>query len=294
MLEDGNGVVWCDLDFVLKRENTLYPALARYRSRPETRFCSAGIRLPAALKCDEARALRSRGRGFSKLFEYPKFDVELSRQMRLAELGWPEPGEAANERGLGCNRAYMDLRRPSWTEARKVLADEAQFIARIENAEDPGEEHSIIEEEYDESGVALQGLDIGVASTVVALSAARCVPFSSCNAGTFGGNHYEVYPVVAFYAKPETANLLLAIATEVDIGMGNGGSGCLVLFSDDIRKFPMFAVAMIRRRTEFNALQLSAPRAPAASAGSPQSGQYELPLQPALNALPATTKIIGR
>lgn len=113
---------------------------------------------------------------------------------------------------------------------------------------------------YDDSEVDLYGLDIGVASTVIALSAARCVPFSSCNGGTFGGNHHEAHPVVAFYAKPGTANLLLAIANEADIGIENGEYGCLVLFSDDVQKFPLFAGAMIHSRKEFNTLRLSPPR----------------------------------
>jgi hypothetical protein len=212
----------------------------------------------------------------SNLFNYPRFDVELSRQVRVPELGWPEPGEAADESGLGCNRAYMDLRRLSWTDAKKAHADEVRLVAQIENAEDPEGELSDIEEEYDESEVELYGLDIGVASTVVALSAARCVPFASCNGAAFGGRHHEVYPLVAFYAKPATANLLVAIATEANIGIENGGHGCLVVFSDDIRKFPRFADAMIRRRKEFNALRLSAPRIPKRSAKPVDSGQYEL------------------
>jgi hypothetical protein len=212
------------------------------------------------------------------LFNYPKFEVEISRQVGVPELGWPEPGEAADESSLGCNRAYRDLRRLSWTDAKNALADEARLIVRIENAEDPEDELSAIEEEYDESEIELYGLDIGVASTVVALSAARCVPFASCNGAAFGGRHHEVYPLVAFYAKPASANLLVEIATEADIGIENGEYGCLVVLSDDIRKFPRFADAMIRRRKEFNALRLSAPRIPKVSAKPVDSGQCDLPL----------------
>jgi hypothetical protein len=211
------------------------------------------------------------------LFKYPKLEVELSREIRIGELGWPEPGEAISESGLGCNRAYMDLRRFSWTEAKTILAEEAQLIARLERADDIEQEWSIIDEEFDLSGVPLYGLDIGVASTVLALSAARCVPFSSCNGGVFGGKHHEVYPVVAFYAKPETANLLLSVATEVGIGIENDGYGSLVMFTDDIRKFPTCADAMIRRRKEFNASRFSPPRTPKIGKKAQQSCQYELP-----------------
>ena len=211
------------------------------------------------------------------MFEYRKFDVTLSRRVEVTELSWPELGEATDESGLGCNRAYIDLRSLSWTEAKKTLAEEKRLIAQIEEAEAAQDATSSIEEEYDESGSDLFGLDIGVASTVVALSAARCVPFSSCNAGAFGDGHHEIYPVVAFYAKPETANLLLAIATEVDIGIETASYGYLVVFSDDIRKFPIFAEATIRRRKEFNSLRLSPPRTSKASEKPAQSRQYELP-----------------
>jgi hypothetical protein len=212
------------------------------------------------------------------LFNYPKFEVEISRRVVVGQLGWPEPGDAVDDGGLGCNRMYMDLRRLSWTEAKQVLADETRLTSRIANAEDPEEEVSIIEEEYDESGVELYGLDLGVASTVIALSAARCVPFSSCNGGAFGGRHNEAHPVVASYVRPATANLLLEVAAEIDIGLESSAHGWLVLFSDDVRKFPRLADAMIRRRREFNSLRLSAPRAPKPPVAPTDSGQYELPL----------------
>lgn len=196
----------------------------------------------------------------------------------MDQLGWPEPGDACDDGGLGCNRMYMDLRRFSWTEAKQALADEARLITRIVSAEDLEEELAVIEEEYDESGVELYGLDIGVASTVIALSAARCVPFSSCNGGAFGGSHNEMHPVVAFYARPATADLLLQVAHEIDIGLESCAQGWLVLFSDDVRKFPRLAEAIIRRRKEFNALRLSTPKTTKPPTAPTDSGQYELPL----------------
>jgi hypothetical protein len=212
------------------------------------------------------------------VFTFPKFEVDISRRFRVDQLSWPEPGDARNDGGLGCNRLYMDLRRMSWTDAKQVLADETTLIARITEASDPEEEVSVIDEEYDESGAELFGLDIGVASTVIALSAARCVPFSSCNGGVFGDRHNEAHPVVASYARPATANLLLEVAIEVDLGLESSAHGWLVLFSDDLRKFPKFADAMIRRRKEFNALRLSAPREPKPQPALTDFSQYELPL----------------
>ena len=212
-------------------------------------------------------------RGAVEVFDYRKFDVKLSREVRFAELSWPEPGEAADENCLGCNREYIDLRLLSWAEAKRTLVAEGRLIARIEQTEEL--ENSVFRAEEDEEA-ELFGLDTGVASTVVALSAARCVPFSSCNGGAFGSRHHEIYPLVAFYAKPETANLLLAIAGEVCIGLETNGYGFLVLYSDDIRKFPKFAEAMISRRKDLNALQLSPKRKPRRPIKLPRSGQLEL------------------
>ena len=203
--------------------------------------------------------------------------MTLSRRVEVTELSWPELGEATDESGLGCNRAYIDLRSLSWTEAKKTLAEEKRLIAQIEEAEAAQDATSSIEEEYDESGSDLFGL--GHRSSVN-----RCCPFrcemraiQQLQRRGFGDGHHEIYPVVAFYAKPETANLLLAIATEVDIGIETASYGYLVVFSDDIRKFPIFAEATIRRRKEFNSLRLSPSRTSKASEKPAQSRQYELP-----------------
>ncbi len=89
-------------------------------------------------------------------------------------------------------RQYAYLRRLPWSYAKRVYDLETQIIGRLEGAGDPEEEIDQIEDElYEEDADHLYGLDLGVASTVVALSAARCLPFSSCNAGAFGGSHLD-------------------------------------------------------------------------------------------------------
>ena len=138
------------------------------------------------------------------VFTYPHFDVEIERYVVSERLAWPAPGEAMHESALGCNRNYIDLRRLPWLEAKRVYSVEGKNIARIEASQDSDEEYELIEEELYEDSNGIYGLDIGVASAVVALSATRCIPFSSCNGGAFGGSHYESYPVVAFFAQPET------------------------------------------------------------------------------------------
>jgi hypothetical protein len=107
----------------------------------------------------------------------------------------------------------------------------------------------------------MYGLALGVASSVIALSAARCVPFSSCNAGAFGGHHHEAYPVVAFHARPAHVDLLLECAKEAGCGLEHGSNGCIVLYAREIESLRRFAAEVIQRRSAFRKLRLRAPRA---------------------------------
>lgn len=192
------------------------------------------------------------------MFAYSKFDVEVARELEVTALGWPAPGEAAAGSGLGCNREYEDLRRLSWADAERVFAVESALIARIENAEDAEEEWERISEELCEED-HLFGLDLGVASSVVCLSAARCVPFTSCNGGSFGGGHFEVYPLVAFFARPQVLDLIIGAAREADIGLHNGTGGSIVAYADDIRNMRRFAASVMSKRAQFNAVRLRRP-----------------------------------
>lgn len=191
------------------------------------------------------------------MFTHTIFEVEVERNVLTEQLGWPEPGAASTDSGLGLNRSYADLRRLPWSEAKRVYALEEKLIARIEASDDPDEEYKIIEDELYADPEGIYALDIGIASTVVALSAARCVPFSSCNAGAFGDSHHEQYPVVAFYARPEMVVLLLECAEASGVGLRNEDGGGLVVYSADIRHMRAFAQALIQRRGAFRALRFS-------------------------------------
>jgi hypothetical protein len=191
------------------------------------------------------------------MFEHRHFDVDLVRRIDRTKLGWPEPGEAGDDSGLGCNRLYADLRRLSWTEAKRVFELEGELIARMEIAEEIDTEWEAIEEELFESDANLLGLDLGVASTVVCLSAVRCVPFSSCNAAAFGGRHQEAYPLVAFYLRPQLVDLLLTAAVEAGIGFEDNEYGYVVAYADDVRKLRRFAASVMNKRSLFRTVRLS-------------------------------------
>ncbi len=194
------------------------------------------------------------------MYEYPKFDVEIVREVSAHPLSWPEPRAAEDDCGLGGNRGYSDLRGLSWSEAKRVHRLEEELIARIERADDPEREYEAIEEEQYEDPAALYGLDLGVASSRVALSAARCVPFSSCNGGAYGARHHECYPLVAFFARPQILGLLLECAVTSKIGLVAEETGELVAYAADVRQMRAFASALISRRADFRAIRTSKER----------------------------------
>ena len=210
------------------------------------------------------------------VFTYPQFDVIIERRVTPARLSWPEPGEAMNERSLGCNRSYIDLRRLTWMEARRVYSVEGEYITRIETSADPEKEYDLIEDELYDDPDGVYGLDIGVASTVVALSAARCIPFSSCNGGAFGGSHHESHPVVAFFSRHQTAPLLLECAEKTNSGLELGSIGNLIVYADDIRNIRAFARTLIARSSTFRRLRFSKGRGKESELTSQQQYQLEL------------------
>jgi hypothetical protein len=187
------------------------------------------------------------------MFSGRKFEVAITRSLSNQGLRWPGRGEASNERNLGCNRAYVDLRGLTWNDAQRLFELETSLIERIEAATDPDEEREQIEEELYEDDEGLFGLDIGVAAATVALCAAKCITCSSCNAGAYGGSHHESYPVVAFFAKPQHVEPLLKCAEEAGIGLENV-DGMVIAFASDIRNMRSFAGALIRGRATFQAV----------------------------------------
>jgi hypothetical protein len=208
------------------------------------------------------------------MFIYPAFDAEIVRRVDARRLVGPARGETGDGSGLGCNRTYVDMQRFSWADAKRVTVLEQEFMARIVSIADTDPASEALEDEILEGERYLYGLDLGVASTVVALSAARCIPFSSCNAATFGGHHQEKYPLVAFYARAQMIDLLIASAEEAEIGLQD--NGYLVAYADDLRKLGQFSRSLISRRVLFAAVRV---RNPSRTKLDGKSEQCRLPLE---------------
>jgi hypothetical protein len=190
------------------------------------------------------------------MFRSVRFDVQIERNVTGDRLIWPKGTQVESDSGLGCNREYCDLRGISWAEAREIHAWESELIRQIEDGSQPGEGFSSMEEKLAYSDELLMGLDIGVASTVAALSAARCVPVTSCNGGAFGTRHHEDHPLVLFSARSQQVELLLQAAEQAGAGLVNAPSGYLLVYANDIKQMMDLAWGLISMRGKFRRLRL--------------------------------------
>jgi hypothetical protein len=159
-----------------------------------------------------------------------------------------EDADRGEEDGLEGNQQYRDLRGMSWAQVEAALRQEAAFFNRLAAAADLDEEAELIEEEREAADFPeddLWGLDVGVISATLALSALGATPVSSCNAGGFGGHHVAAFPHVAFFLPRSAAAEVLAVAEEADVGVDvvEGGIARLYGRADfDLHRFAQLAL----------------------------------------------------
>jgi hypothetical protein len=180
--------------------------------------------------------------------------VDISRNLNGASLFIPEEELLEDEAAGGVdNHDYCDMRGRSWEDTAAVLAYEKERIEQILPLSQE-ETDELADECYEEDSEYFEGIDIGVASVVFALSAAGGVPVASCNGGAFGGHHLESYPLVVFYADVKHTSLLEKVAEEVQVGLKRGAGGAAIVFADDILKMYNFALALYTARSQIDAL----------------------------------------
>jgi hypothetical protein len=189
------------------------------------------------------------------------FDVDIERAIEVEALAWPERGGAQDESCLGCNRSYFDLRGVGWRAVSEMIVTERRVMRQLQTAPDMVAAYENLKEQWEEDcEFPLWGLDLGVASAVVALSAARCIPFTSCNAGAFGdGPHPESYPLVAFYMRRATAQLIIDSASSTCVGLHQDSYGTVHVYARTVSDLHKFAEALYARRTEIRAVRLREP-----------------------------------
>jgi len=173
-------------------------------------------------------------------------DVIIKLSVNLSELSWPGESALATEEYFV--RGYQDMRGLTWDDACETLKLEKKLIDRY-----PGDlsdaEESVFEKEEDVSG--LYGLDLGIVSTVVALSAAGCAPVASCNGAS---GHHEAYPLVAFCCRKGRVRDILKATEIANCGLYNGESGALVVYGGNVKTLMKFAEVLIAQRESLKPL----------------------------------------
>ena len=170
------------------------------------------------------------------------FDLEIGSNVRLADLAWIDGEDAEDGSGLGCNRDYVDLRGATWDEVDRVLGIERRLIAsQTASTELMEMREDLIQ---DAAKFDLLDLDLGVASATLALSAAGCIPFTSCNGGAFGGVHSEEYPLVAFYLPQSAVDQVERAARRSGVGLHHDQQGLVHVYAPFLSRMVMFAASL--------------------------------------------------
>ena len=168
----------------------------------------------------------------------------IERSIEPSQLDWPPESDLASEENFV--RGYKDMRGFSWEDACETLKVERDILVRVAGDLSAAEE-SLTGDEW----CALRGLDVGVASAVVALSAANCAPFSSCN-GEVG--HHEVHPCIGFYCRKGRVPNLLKAAEIACCGLTIGEAGFVVLYARSVAPLLRFAERLIGMRNQLQRL----------------------------------------
>jgi hypothetical protein len=102
------------------------------------------------------------------------------------------------------------------------------LIAQLQGAADLEAEAARIDDERldcFEPSDGLWGLDIGVASATIALSALGAISVGSCNAGGFGGHHQGAYPYVSFFLGGAPPEFVVSISRAASVGLRSEADG---------------------------------------------------------------------
>lgn len=129
-------------------------------------------------------------------------------------------------------------------EAERVImpgiADEASTKECLSRAED-----AVLDDEWETVTIDLEGLDLGVASAVIVLSAVGCYTAASCNSWE---GHAESHPLIWFWCRRYQVADLLAAAEVAGCGLINHDEGDMLLYGRSVREMYRFARELFDRR----------------------------------------------
>jgi len=180
----------------------------------------------------------------------PRHNLELEVSVNLKELQYPPEEVLSWEEGLVCNHEYRDMRGRSWEaffishRAEKYLITEAGKKARDEEEFD-----EILNRFLDKNRRRFadqMGLELGVSSTAIALSAYGCAPAESCRSH-FDGLENSLPPHVVFWTREKKAKNLVDLAKRKLVGLINCEMeeyGALLLYAKSIPDLMDFGKAL--------------------------------------------------
>jgi hypothetical protein len=170
-------------------------------------------------------------------------NVIASRKLDVRQLGWISGKRAGTRSNFPANFEYVDLRGLSLADLDRALDEERLAYALLEAV---GFDQKSIDEVDRQRATApfVPILDFGVVSAVVAISAAGCVPVTSCPGPTIGSSrHQQPAPMIVFYARRTHVPILLKAVEQADCQIVNNGAK-VEIYADDVRKMQRFALAM--------------------------------------------------
>lgn len=183
------------------------------------------------------------------------FDLEMPVRADAARLRWPHRVEVSGEDAAPAgNQHFQDLGGADWDDVARFLSLEDRLVARISQAVDPAAEEALVQAELDgladlDDQTPLLGLDIGVASAVLALSAHGAIPVASCNGGAFGARHAGCNPYVATFIRPRRFLLVQDWAATANLVVTVNDDGVALLHArriEDLMTFARLALAYHR------------------------------------------------
>ncbi|MGN6311334.1 MAG: hypothetical protein ACTHNN_17485 [Xanthobacteraceae bacterium] len=188
-------------------------------------------------------------------FRGKHFDIPITRAVDSDDLGWPSQDDLESET-LGGNRDYFPLGRMNWDEARITLDEEQGIMDEIAASQDWEAAYRKWSEENAESDdPALLGFDLGTNALAAALSAARCLPFYSCNGGAYGDGHHDDYPLVAFFCPTGIFPFVRAAAERASAGLEYNHADGLTVFARNVDALIDMAAALVERGVEIDAVK---------------------------------------
>lgn len=183
-------------------------------------------------------------------------DIAIFQVIDHARFYFPSTEQILSEDGWSVFREYSPAYfGATWDEARACISWERALLARLDIRSRETEEALLDELDEEAFQQPCAGLDLGVGSVVVALSAAGCAPLTSCS-GHFGEGTWSQCPLVKVASDEARARILLGIAKLTNCGIANSdeGSGALELWARSIDETVAFADELCRHSSAFDSI----------------------------------------